>query len=155
MSKKSMVPIILIFSIVLAVVLSIMTSWMPSSMLLSTFYSVLTVVFSVGMGIICSLNIGVIENEDIYVRLFAGVLVVRNNSILLFCLSTIIYCCTFLEMLKNVVYCFDIYNTVCWFAFLLMATTLLYFCVNFKILQDWNFEILNELRNFRKKKKSE
>ena len=117
---------------------------------MSTLYTVLTIVFSVGMGIVCSLNFGVINNDVIYERLCKRVLRLRDRSLILFAFDTVLYLLYFCYNSNVVVCVFDVDVFIGWFSFFFMLMSLIYFCVNFRKLHDLNFDILDELRKYRK-----
>lgn len=108
----------------------------PSSYM-SMFYTVVSVVFSVCMGVACSLNIGRVKNDEIYIVIKNSSLMVRDTSICLF------VCVTLFWILATAADCY--WMTSFFYSFSLVS--LLYFVLNFKTIQDLNYEIEDRSRN--------
>lgn len=100
-------------------------------------YTVVSVVFSVCMGVACSLNLSRVKNNDLYRAIKNSSLIVRDTSICFFVADTVFW------LVSTVA---DQYWLVV-FSYSFNLLTLLYFVINFKVIQDLNYEIEDRSRS--------
>ena len=145
--KKHFLNIVIFFLI--SVVLASMSCKMPSDAFMNTIYTISGIMFSIGMGILCTLNPDKIKNIEIYKKIKGNILNVRNTYLSYFCLISIAY--ILYQLFPNARYGFDvkilvIVVDVAYTTIMLNILGILYFIANFMQLQKLGFDISDKAR---------
>lgn len=113
-----------------------------------TIYTLSGIMFSIGMGIVCTFNPSQIKNEQVFQRIKKNITNVRNSFLMYFMLSTVTFLAS--QMLVR------IYITIMDFtlifdykilALLFSIVSLIYFIGNFLTIQKLIFDIAERAMN--------
>ena len=112
--------------------------------ILHTFYTVSSIMFSIGMGLIVTFSLDGIKNKSYITHIRFNILNVRKSFIIYFILSTLFYICC---------QCFDntivIYKNIkvflIIFTYLFILLSILYYVVNFIAIQKLKDDIFDRL----------
>jgi hypothetical protein len=120
----------------------------PADAFINTIYTIAGIMFSIGMGIIGTINLDRVLNKDIYKILKRGIVKVRTNYMAYFSAITIPY--LLCQMVENdeLIFQLNILSNV-WNLSIDLATftisiniiAIAYFILNFVEIQKLNFEI--------------
>lgn len=128
----------------LSVLLASTTSARPASDFLGTLYTVAGIMFSIGMGIICAINLDKVRNVKFYTSIKANILQVRNIYLYYFAIISAGYLayqlapgfeCT--VTIQGAAITFRLSLLVA----LLTVLSIIYFTLNFLAIQKLNFQI--------------
>ena len=148
--NKRRIGILLLLAVVLSFILTNCIGFNAETGFLGVLYTVVSVVFSVGMGMIYSLNPGRIANPDYYKAIKESITIVRDTSVVLFSLISLFF------LISQVMRDANIVDEVSFsgllfssssFAFSFSCMGLLYYVLNFGRLQDLNYEIEERMRS--------
>lgn len=111
-----------------------------------TIYTLSGIMFSIGMGIVCTFNPSPIKNKQIFQRIRVNIANVRNSFLIYFSLSTV----TFLVsqvLNRNCIYIVDF--TIIFdpqiFALSFSLVSIVYFIINFLTVQKLIFDIAERI----------
>lgn len=130
--------------VLLSVLLASTTSARPASDFLGTLYTVAGIMFSIGMGIICAINLDKVRNVKFYTAIKANILQVRNIYLYYFAIISVGYLayqlapgfeCT--VTIQGAAITFRLSLLVA----LLTVLSIIYFTLNFLAIQKLNFQI--------------
>ncbi|MGN6937885.1 hypothetical protein ACTHSK_03360 [Neisseria sp. P0012.S006] len=122
---------------------------------MNTIYTISGIMFSIGMGILCTTNPDKIKNIQIYMQVKESILSVRNNYIAYF--SLISFCYLFYQVFPE--FYFGIFDlniaikkvpiifTIKYATIFLNILGILYFIFNFIEIQKLNFDISDKTRS--------
>lgn len=77
--------------LVISVAVASATSRIPSASFLNTLYTVSGIMFSIGMGVLCTLNPDKVKNDGYYKAIKANVIAVRDSYLVYFFIISIMY----------------------------------------------------------------
>ncbi|HFG6923780.1 hypothetical protein [Acinetobacter baumannii] len=77
--------------LVISVAVASATSKVPNTSFLNTIYTVSGIMFSIGMGVLCTLNPDKVKNDSIYKAIKSNILDVRNSYLAYFFIISFIY----------------------------------------------------------------
>ncbi|WP_396231137.1 hypothetical protein [Acinetobacter baumannii] len=77
--------------LVISVAVASATSKVPNPSFLNTIYTVSGIMFSIGMGVLCTLNPDKVKNDSIYKAIKSNILDVRNSYLAYFFIISFIY----------------------------------------------------------------
>ncbi|EPF6035578.1 hypothetical protein OHW45_06075 [Acinetobacter baumannii] len=77
--------------LVISVAVASATSKVPNPSFLNTIYTVSGIMFSIGMGVLCTLNPDKVKNDSIYTAIKSNILDVRNSYLVYFFIISFIY----------------------------------------------------------------
>lgn len=145
--KKLLVSVSLF--LVISVAVASATSKVPSASFLNTIYTVSGIMFSIGMGVLCTLNPDKVKNDAYYKAIKANVLAVRDSYLVYFFIISTMYLvyqiypdASLIKSLGNVQITLD-------FAFATMFLNILgilYFIANFMQIQKLGLDISDRVR---------
>lgn len=135
-SYKKIAAVLIVSIAVTAAMLLLPDEFKVSSDRMGMLYTIVSVVFSVCMGVACSLNLSKVKNNEFYCTLKDSCLAVRDTSICLFVAATFLWLAS--ESVRQ--------YWVIVFSYSFNLLTLFYFVVNFRILQNLNYEIEDRSR---------
>lgn len=114
---------------------------------LNTLFTVVSIIFSIGMGIVCSLNPGKVTNNAAYKDIKSNIRKVRDTSFWLFALISISFVASqFLSDTLVRLFEFDFSQAFLVFSFIMHLIGLLYFVFNFYALQNLKDDIEDQSR---------
>ncbi|WP_448970246.1 hypothetical protein [Neisseria sp.] len=141
MKRTLTLSLLLVF---LSVLLASTTSAKPASDFLGTLYTVAGIMFSIGMGIICAINLEKVKNIKFYKAIKTNILQVRNIYLYYFAIISIGYLAYQLApefelaiTIQGVAITFRLSLLVA----LLTVLSIVYFTLNFLAIQKLNFQI--------------
>ena len=128
----------------LSVLLASTTSARPASDFLGTLYTVAGIMFSIGMGIICAINLDKVRNVKFYMAIKANILQVRNIYLYYFAIISVGYLAY--QLAPGFEYTVTIQGAAITFRLsllvaLLTVLSIIYFTLNFLAIQKLNFQI--------------
>lgn len=113
-----------------------------------TIYTLSGIMFSIGMGIVCTFNPSQIRNKQVFQRVKENITNVRNTFLMYFTLSTVTFLTSQILARKHIstmdfTLIFD-YKIL---ALLFSMLSLIYFIVNFLTIQKLTFDIAERTMN--------
>ena len=149
--KKIILNIVFVF--VLYFAMASLSKVQPNDAFINTIYTISGIMFSIGMGIIGTINFDKVLNMEYYNTIKANVILVRTKYLVYFCIISFSYAIyqllpqkslKFMPVLlsKKMILCFDLY----YFAISLNIVSIAYFIINFIEIQRLNFEISEKSR---------
>lgn len=113
-----------------------------NDVVINTIYTLSGIMFSIGMGIICTFNPGSIKNQSIFQRVKTNIINLRNSFLFYFALSTITFLLNavlsrYSLSIKGITIIVDAQM----FALLFSLVSMLYFIINFIFVQKLVFDI--------------
>ena len=146
-SKKQLLNLAVVF--VISVLMSSLISRRPDGAFLNTIYTIAGIMFSIGMGLLCTLNPDKIKNQSVYFQLKSNIIDVRNIYITYFSVISAVYLAyqifpdfSFAIEILTIKICFELtYLTA-----MLNILSILYFILNFIEMQRLNFDIYEKAR---------
>ncbi|SEG39059.1 hypothetical protein SAMN05421847_2169 [Halpernia humi] len=140
-----------IFLLIIVFAIAITINVNISAVFINTVYTVVGIMFSIGLGVIVTFNLQGVRNKNIIVFFRNNLLKLRNSYIKYFVITTVLFLVDnfFREsknnikeiQFKNISLNFDISV----FVSLIMFFCILYFIYNFILLQKLNDDIYDEL----------
>lgn len=135
-----------LLSAILAAFLYFFIAEKPTSSFIDTLYTTASIMFSIGMGVICTFNPEKIKNKSIYSRIKIQIISVRNNFLWNFGNITAWYIVFQYINKKNVIFSFHMLEvdvslaaTLYYMTLILISTS--YFIYNFLSIQSLTFQI--------------
>lgn len=123
----------------------------PKESFLNTVYTISGIMFSIGMGVLCTLNPDKVKNDVYYRGIKENVISVRNSYIVYFFLISIVY--LFFQLNPNAklelftIKDIEIIVKISYVAITLNILGILYFIANFIQIQKLGFEISDKTRS--------
>lgn len=116
---------------------------------INTLYTVSGIMFSIGMGIICTMNPDSIKNPGICKTIRKNIIAVRNTYLLYFGITSSLY--FVLQLVPKTRYgwhgfYFNITLDLCYLCSAINILSIFYYIVNFIQIQKLNFEISDRVR---------
>lgn len=113
-----------------------------NDVVINTIYTLSGIMFSIGMGIICTFNPSSIKNQSIFQRVKTNIINLRNSFLFYFALSTITFLLNavlsrYSLSIKGITIIVDAQI----FALLFSLVSMLYFIINFIFVQKLVFDI--------------
>lgn len=145
--KKLLVNISLF--LVISVAVASATSKVPTNSFLNTIYTVSGIMFSIGMGVLCTLNPDKVKNDAYYKAIKANVLAVRDSYLVYFFIISIIYLIYQIYPDANFTKSFGKVQITLDIAFATMFLNILgilYFIANFMQIQKLGLDISDRVR---------
>lgn len=141
---------ILFLSLLLLVIIisSIFDSHPQNTDCINTIYTVSGIMFSIGMGVVCTMNPDSIKNPRIYNTIRTNIIVVRNTYLLYFGIISSLYLILQLAKTRYKWHVFS-YSIALDFYYLCIAFNILsiiYYIVNFIKIQQLNFDISDAIK---------
>lgn len=146
--------IIILFSLFLSFPLSVFIKTnLENKDFLNTIYTISGIMFSIGMGILCTINPDSIKNEEIYKAIRKNIIDIRNSYLFYFSIISLLY--LILQVISNTKYYLifyihlikiDFVEVLYYFSISLNIISIFYFIVNFINIQLLNFSISDEIR---------
>lgn len=145
--KKLLVNISLF--LVISVAVASAASKIPDASLLNTIYTVAGIMFSIGMGVLCTLNPDKVKNDTYYKAIKSNVLEVRNSYLVYFFIISSIY--LIYQIFPNASLVIKLSNlqiifNIAFAAMFLNILGILYFIANFMAIQKLGFSISDQTR---------
>lgn len=136
--------------LVISIAVASFTSKVPNTSFLNTIYTVSGIMFSIGMGILCTLNPDKVKNDAFYKSIKSNVLAVRDSYLVYFFIISSVY--LIYQIYPNAKFVKSIYQVQITFDLAYVATFLnilgiLYFIANFVKIQKLGLEISDAVRN--------
>lgn len=135
--------------LVISVAVGSLASKSPDSSLLNTIYTVAGIMFSIGMGILCTLNPDRVKNDAYYKAIKSNLLDVRNSYLVYFFIISGMYLtyqifptASFVVEIRNL----EIIFNLAFAAMLLNILGILYFIANFIAIQKLGLNISDQTR---------
>lgn len=126
----------------------------PDNNMFSTVFTVLSILFSVGIGIIVTFELNCIKSDSIYANIKCNIDHVFRNFLWYFAVFIILYLIGYYYIPKIGSYTtslfsidIDFYRIIVVFAFSVLVMGILYFTMNFVQLRKLKNEITTQLRN--------
>lgn len=135
--------------LVISIAVASATSKIPSTSFLNTVYTVSGIMFSIGMGVLCTLNPDKIKNDTYYKAIKANVLDVRDSYLIYFFIISFIYLIYQIYPEANFIKSFDRFQITLNLAFSTLFINILgilYFIANFMQIQKLGFDISDRVR---------
>jgi hypothetical protein len=116
---------------------------------INTIYTVSGIMFSIGMGVVCTMNPDSIKNPHIYNTIRTNIIVVRNTYLLYFGIISSLY---FISQLvsepryKWHVFSYSITLDLYYLCIAFNILSIIYYIVNFIEIQQLNFDISDEIK---------
>ncbi len=128
----------------LSILLASTTNAEPASDFLGTLYTVAGIMFSIGMGIICAINLDKVKNVKFYTAIKDNILEVRDIYLYYFAIISVGYLAY--QLAPGLEYTVTIHGVVITFRLsllvaLLTVLSVIYFTLNFLAIQKLNFQI--------------
>lgn len=135
-----------LISAILTVFLYFLVAEKPAGSFIDTLYTTASIMFSIGMGVICTFNPEKIKNKSIYGRIKVKIIAVRNNFLWNFGNITAWYIIFQYIIKKNTIIVLrsvevdvSLAITLYYMALILISTS--YFIYNFLSIQSLTFQI--------------
>lgn len=134
--------------LLLTILISSITQVRPDSAFLNTIYTISGIMFSIGMGVVCTFNPENIKNRKIFITIKENIISVRNSFLYFFGSVTFFYL-VFLwfpneelkyEFIRGFVLIFNVSIFVVGQIFL----SIIFFIINFLTIQKLNFDIVEK-----------
>ncbi|RPE30816.1 hypothetical protein EC846_1517 [Acinetobacter sp. BIGb0102] len=135
--------------LVISVAVASATSKVPNTSFLNTIYTVSGIMFSIGMGVLCTLNPEKVKNEIYYIAIKENVLAVRDSYLMYFFILSFIYLLYQIHPDANFVKDFwkvHIKLDIAYATLFLNILGILYFIANFMQIQKLGFDISDRVR---------
>lgn len=139
-----------LLTIVLSLLISTFTELKVNESFLNTIYTVAGIMFSIGMGVICTFNPERIRNNAYLNQIRRDISKIRTSYIFFFGLSSILYlACQISEGLRTcknlntIVVCFDLPSAVV----AICVFGIIYYIINFLEIQKLNFQITDRINS--------
>jgi len=145
--KKLLVNISLF--LVISVAVASATSKIPSISFLNTIYTVSGIMFSIGMGVLCTLNPDKVKNDAYYKAIKVNVLEVRDSYLVYFFIISIMYLIYQIYPEANFIKSFGEFQITLDLAcatLFINILGILYFISNFMQIQKLGFDISDRMR---------
>lgn len=147
MNLKKHLILFLILLIVVTFISTICESHPINTECINTIYTVSGIMFSIGMSVICSMNLSSIKNPSIYNTIRENINGVRNTYLLYFGVVTGMY--LILQIIPKTKYKWPVFSFSVSLDFSYLCITfnllsILYFIVNFIEIQKLHFEIVDK-----------
>lgn len=121
--------------------------------LVNTIYTISGIMFSIGMGVICTFNPSGIKNENIYSIIENNIFKVRSSFLFYFALSTILVITqTIFDLSYRIEVDFDFIDidiTIILdakiFTLVMSITAIIYYIINFQAIQKLNLDIAKRI----------
>jgi hypothetical protein len=112
---------------------------------INTLYTVSGIMFSIGMGIVCTMNPDSIKNPRIYNTIRKNIIAVRNTYLLYFGITSSLY--FVLQLVPKTRYGWHgITLDLCYLCIAMNILSIFYYIINFIQIQKLNFEISDKVR---------
>lgn len=149
MSRKHLIAIIVCF--IASVTLTGVGLEISDTTLLSAFFTIDGIMFSIGLSLIVTFNFSNIKDTDFLKKMRSNLNNVRNLFIFLFSVSSLFFIASLMHP-KTIVYLVPIVNEHLQFnpglfSSLLIFYTIFYFIVNFIEIQNLNNDIVDKINN--------
>lgn len=135
--------------LVISIAVASATSKIPSTSFLNTVYTVSGIMFSIGMGVLCTLNPDKVKNDVYYKAIKANVLDVRDSYLVYFFIISFIYLVYQIYPEANFIKSFGNFQITLDLAFATLFINILgilYFIANFMQIQKLGFDISDRVR---------
>lgn len=135
--------------LVISIAVASATSKIPSTSFLNTVYTVSGIMFSIGMGVLCTLNPDKVKNDTYYKAIKANVLDVRDSYLIYFFIISFVYLIYQIYPEANFIKRFDQFQITLNLAFSTLFINILgilYFIANFMQIQKLGFDISDRVR---------
>ncbi|MCH7330570.1 hypothetical protein [Acinetobacter modestus] len=136
--------------LVISIAVASFTSKVPNTSFLNTIYTVSGIMFSIGMGVLCTLNPDKVKNDLLYKSIKSNVLAVRDSYLVYFLIISSVYLiyqiypdAKFVKSIGKVQITFDL----AYAATFLNILGILYFIANFMQIQKLGLDISDRVRN--------
>lgn len=142
MIKKILLSIIFL---VLSVVIASVWSVKLDSTFINTIYTISGIMFSIGMGVICTFSPDKIKNIQLFSRVKENIITVRNSFLFYFALVSFFYLlCLLCSNFEKTIFISDIKLVFNLSVFLLgqIILSIIFFITNFLEIQKLNFDIV-------------
>jgi hypothetical protein len=145
---KQTIRIVLLF--ILFIIISLVCTLRPDDFFVNTIFTVSGIIFSVGLGLIVTFNIGGVKNKKHIKQLRTNINNVRNSFIIYFFITTVSYILDkYLRDSKIILTFIHIKNfkiELNWSVFfcLLMLYSIVYYIINFIEIQKLNNDIFDK-----------
>lgn len=119
--------------------------------LVNTIYTISRIMFSIGMGVICTFNPSGIKNENIYSIIENNIFKVRSSFLFYFALSTILFIAqTIFDLSYRIAIGFDFIDItiildVKTFTLVMSIIAIIYYIINFQAIQKLNLDIAKRI----------
>lgn len=136
--------------LVISVAVASTTSRVPSTSFLNTIYTVSGIMFSIGMGVLCTLNPDKVKNDAYYKSIKTNVLAVRDSYLVYFFIISSIYLLYQIYPDANFIAGFQKIHITFDLAFATMFLNILgilYFIANFMKIQKLGLDISDQMRD--------
>lgn len=145
--KKQLYLIIIVFFINIGIS-SLINFHSTNIEFINTIYTISGIMFSIGMGVVCTMNPDSIKNKDSYHRIINNIIEIRNNFLFWFGLVSIFYIA--LQVISKKQYKFYIFShfitfDLYFFCIALNILSTIYYVVNFIGIQKLTFDIYNKI----------
>ena len=137
-------------TVLLAICIATFSDLKVNDAFLNTIYTVAGIMFSIGMGVICTFNPERVRNNSYLKEIRADISKIRSSYIFFFSFSSILYLVNqLLPALKN---CFEIkdYQICVDLPILVVAISvfsIVYYIINFLEIQKLNFQITDRINS--------
>lgn len=138
--------VVLIVSTLLAITIStLLPTYEQTRMdkLVETIYTVSGIMFSIGMGVICTFNPNGIKNKGVLSTIENDIFNVRNSFLFYFGLSTLLF---IIQTTFDLNYtCFRLVFDIKMVTLSISITSIIYYIINFQAIQKLNLDIVKRM----------
>lgn len=139
-----------LFFIVLMIIASMIAGYFKITVpreLLSTLFTVNSIMFSLGLGLIVSFNMGGVKNKNYIKQIRANITTVKNTFMLLFSLSVCVFIAS--SIYKTPIH-YTVFSAQIWISMPIFTLSIIiysafYFVINFVEIQKLNDNIFDRL----------
>ncbi len=117
----------------------------PEKDLINTLYNVSGILFSIGLGLIVTLDLSQVRNDKLLKGIRKNIRIVRNTFIIYFVINTAFYILSFYLIHPISVFGFEYYYGI--FVCLTCIYTIMYFVYNFLEIQQLKNDITDAVNN--------
>lgn len=147
MKKRLLVSLI---GLVISMTIASITDARPNASFMNTIYTVAGIMFSIGMGIICTFNPDKIKNKAYFQSIKSNINIVRNSFLYYFALISIGF--LIYQVLPSFSASAPISDAKITFSLslyvsILITISIVYFILNFLAIQKLNFDISERINN--------
>jgi len=145
--KKQLYLIIIVFFINIGIS-SLINFHSTNIEFINTIYTISGIMFSIGMGVVCTMNPDSIKNPGIYNTIRKNIIEIRDNFLFWFGLISIFYITLQLlpkEQYKFYIFSHSIIFDLYFFCIALNILSTIYYVVNFIGIQKLTFDIYNKI----------
>lgn len=140
----------LTITVILSALFSSITNSVPNSYFLNTMYTVSGIMFSIGMGVICTFIPNKVKNKKYYNIIKNDINKIRNSYVAWFAAVTIIY--STYQILENWQFNLNFSNlqisfNLSFLCFFFTILSICYFCINFFGIQKLIFDIAEKIES--------